>query len=258
MTHLNGLRILLTRASEDNRRLRRSLEEAGADVLELPAVAIAPPDDLGPLEEAVEHLDRFDWIVFTRRNAVRAVLERRAGAPFPSNLHVAAIGPSTARLLRDRGISVDLVPAQADGAGLAAALLGTGVAGRRVLVPQGDLGRSELLEALAAAGAMVEVVTVYRTIRPEVDADALAAVRQARIDAVVLASPSALHNLAKILGANRELLERATLVCIGQTTGEAALSAGFRRVSVAASPTDGALIEALASILECSPPPLDG
>jgi len=42
----------------------------------LPLVAFSAPEDFGPLYAALEHLEQFDWIIFTSENAVRAVVKR--------------------------------------------------------------------------------------------------------------------------------------------------------------------------------------
>ena len=53
----------------------------------------------------------FDWVVFTSANAVKVFVERRVqlGVGFEPT-RVAVIGGGTARVARDAGLRVDLVP----------------------------------------------------------------------------------------------------------------------------------------------------
>ena len=75
---LAGRRIVVTRRSDQASSLLGLLRDRGATVLEVPATAIGPPEDLAPLDAALRELGRFRWIVFTSANAVQAVLSRHA------------------------------------------------------------------------------------------------------------------------------------------------------------------------------------
>lgn len=253
---LRGVRVLLTRARDDNEPLRALLVDAGAVVRELPTLATAVPDDLSPLDVALRRLAGYDWIVFSSRHAVTAVCGRLAALALPAVWpRVAAVGPATAAVLRQRDVRVDCLPSQATGSALAAAIVGCGLGGGRVLLPAGDLARPELRAGLEAAGAQVEQVTVYRTVRPDVvgagDApwDALAALERGEIDVVVLLSPSAITNLVEMLGARQAVLQRARLACIGPTTAAAVRERGFLPAIVAEDHTVPGLVRALTHLM---------
>ena len=79
---LFGKRVLVTRSRTQASRMCHLLEDAGATAVELPAIAIAPPQDYGPLDEAVSRLASFSWVIFASVNAVDAVFER-IGRPGP-------------------------------------------------------------------------------------------------------------------------------------------------------------------------------
>lgn len=238
---LAGARVLVTRARGED-RLRTMLEPLGATVLELPAIAIEPPRDPEPLRRAIERLTDYDWIAFTSRNAVRAVV----GPLTPRGPRIAAVGPATAAELEVRGLRVDLIPDEATGVALAAALAARGVAGRRVLVPCGDLARSDLRDGLREAGARVDEVPAYRTVRPaSADSGSLEALRRGKVDAVTLLSPSAVRNLAEMLDGEMDCLRRVRLVCIGPTTGAAVRELGLEPAAEAEEHTVEGLVRAL-------------
>src|SRR5690349_9971429 len=75
---LQGRRIAVTRAHEQAGDLIARLRALGADPLECPAIAIAPPATYAPLDAALARLGEYDWIIFTSVNGVAAFRERLA------------------------------------------------------------------------------------------------------------------------------------------------------------------------------------
>ncbi|MDW8344487.1 MAG: uroporphyrinogen-III C-methyltransferase, partial [Verrucomicrobiae bacterium] len=111
---LYGKRIAVTRSREQASELVRRLSELGADVLEVPTIAIKPPVSRAPLREALDGLGEYDWIVFTSPNGVTAFFDeffrmfddiRALG-----QVRIAAVGPATAEKVRALRLRVDLQP----------------------------------------------------------------------------------------------------------------------------------------------------
>ena len=250
---LRGKRVLVTRARAASGTLCSRLEALGATVVELPALALEPPPDCAPLDAALRRLSGYDWIAFTSRNAVRAVFDRLGTLgvpdPFPGHLRVAAVGPSTAAELEARGVVAHCVPGEATGASLAAAMAATGIKEAHVLLPLGNLARPELRRGLEAAGAQVDEVVAYHTVRPrDANPSALETLRRGEIDLVALASPSAARNLVEILGADLSPLHRAKLACIGPTTAAAVAELGLKPAGVAAQHTIDGLVQVIVTL----------
>ena len=77
MSHpLQGRTVVVTRAADQQGAARQLLEQQGATVLDLPALVIGPPDHWGPLDDALEDLESFHWLVFSSANGVQAVEQR--------------------------------------------------------------------------------------------------------------------------------------------------------------------------------------
>lgn len=247
---LTGKRILVARAGADASRLRAHLEPLGAEVLELPTIAIAPPEDWEPVDAALSNLSRFDWFVFPSRNAVSAVVERRRhlGLPatFPQNLRVGAVGPSTAAELEGNGIEVECVPIDARAVGLVRSMAEMGIERARVLLATGNLSRPELRQGLEEAGAIVQQVTVYRTVQPPTfEMGPLEALRRGEVDVVVLGSPSTLRNLVEMLGPDLSPLQSVLFACMGPTTAAAVRELGLEPAIIASPPTFEGLIRSM-------------
>jgi uroporphyrinogen III methyltransferase/synthase len=202
---LQGRRVLVTRAPEQAEGLTHALREAGAEVLEFPAIRIDPAVDDAPLRAAVRDLARRPPTVLalSSANAVEhffaALADARLDARALAGVKVVAIGPATAEALRRKGIEPDAVSPRAIGEGLADAvlsLLGPAAPGARVLIPRAEEARDAPLQPLRDAGCGVEVVTAYRTVSALTErAGELRAALTAGVDAVTLLSASAARSL---------------------------------------------------------------
>lgn len=251
---LDGRTVVVTRGKGGEDALAARLRELGAEVRELPSIAFAPPADPAPLDAALRDLARFEWAVFASATAVERTVARLAALGLPpaalARLSLAAVGPATADALARAVREPDLVPAEARGEAMAAALAPR-VRGRRVLVPRPAEGRPELLEGLAAAGADAVAVEAYRTVPAPAEAIRPLAtwIAAGEIAAVAFASPSAVRAVVAGLGADAPLLRRVPLAAIGPTTAEALRAEGLE---VAAQPeryTGAGLADAIAARL---------
>jgi uroporphyrinogen III methyltransferase/synthase len=238
----------VTRASDQASNLTDLLIQRGAMPIELPTIRTEPPRDVSPLDRAIEHLDRYNWVVLTSPKGVRYVSDRlRATNVAPSRLnaaHVAAIGPSTARALSDLGVRVDLVPSTAVGEALVDAMAGEDLAGTRVLLPIGASARDVVEVGLTSRGALVDRIIVYETL---MDGDPIRA-RQlvTQADVITLTSSSTAHHLAALLGDDAaQLLESVAVASIGPVTSRTAREYGMIVQVEAAEHTIVGLVAAL-------------
>ena len=250
---LFGKRVLVTRSRTQASRMCQLLEDAGAIAVELPAIAIAPPEDFAPLDEAVSKLASYGWVIFASVNAVDAVFERldsqgRDARAFGA-ARVGAIGPATAAALEGRGIRPDFTPSRSVSSAAIEELAGYDWHGVAVLLPAADIGRDELADGLSRLGADVQRVTAYRTITPP---DAAQRARDAfaeGIDIVTFTSSSTVRNLLGLLeedgGPGREALSGSIVACIGPVTSGTARELGLTVDIKAAEHTVDGLAEAL-------------
>ena len=246
--------VVVTRGKAGEDALATRLAELGAAVRELPSIAIAPPASWDARDAALRDLARFDWLVFASASAVeRTTARARDLGVAPAALArpaLAAVGPATAEALARALRDPDLVPAEATGAAMAAALAPR-VRGRRVLVPRPAEGRPELVEGLAAAGAEVVGAEAYRTVPapPERLRPLAGWIGRGEVDAVAFASPSAVKAVVAALGPDAGALSRVTLAAIGPTTAEALRDAGYPPIVVPVRHTARDLAEAIAARL---------
>ena len=121
--------------------------------------------------------------------------------------------------------------------------------GDAVLLPRAESARAELVTGLEALGATVDEIPVYRAAVPsEPDPEALAAIREGRIDIVTFTSSSTVRNLLAILGPDEAALKgesRPLIACIGPITAETARESGLTVDVMASEYTVEGLVEAL-------------
>ncbi len=167
---LAGRTVLVTRARHQAGKLAEELRARGAGVVEIPAIEIAPPESYEPLDRALGNLSQYQWLIVTSANAVEALRGRMGalgiGAGEFGALALAAVGPATARALRELGLEPAVTPPEYVAESLVTALSGR-TRGQRVLLARAAAARDVILDALHAEGARVDVVDAYRTVIPE-------------------------------------------------------------------------------------------
>ncbi len=161
------------------------------------------------------------------------------------------IGPRTAEALAAYGLRADVIPEQFQAEGILEALAERQMRGARVLIPRALVAREMLPEQLRAEGATVDVVPVYRTIRPAVATDRLAdatASRPGGSTVVTFTSSSTVRNFVELFADEGRIVAvggRTTVACIGPITAATAREAGLNGQVMAGQNTVPALADAI-------------
>ena len=239
---LFGRSVVVTRAREQASELRRRLEALGAEVIEVPAIAIEP------VSFDVPDLDRYRWLVFASANGVAAFFDRGlapAGLDVRAlaGLRVAAIGPGTANALMAHGLQADLLPERFVAESLLEAFPAPGEHGERVLIARAEQARDVLPAGLSERGYEVDVLAVYRTVTATPDPKALERARAGAVDALTFTSSSTVTNLCDLLGAVPA--PQPLVASIGPVTSKTAMERGLRVDVEATEHTIGGLVDAL-------------
>jgi porphobilinogen synthase len=225
--------VLVTRPAGAGDPLVAELQARGYQVSAVPTVVTRR------LTVAWPDLAAFDWVVVTSSAGVEAL------PVIPRGPRWAAVGESTAHALAARGVAVDLVPAEANGAALAAAL--PDPANRRVLLVRASLADPDLSTLLRSRGALVEEVTPYETVEGPADSSATlqAALGDRDVAAVVFASGSAVRGFVKLGGDTR-----LPAITIGPRTSLVARDQGFQVIAESSAPD---VIELAATVARAIP-----
>ncbi|OBB81743.1 bifunctional uroporphyrinogen-III C-methyltransferase/uroporphyrinogen-III synthase [Mycobacterium colombiense] len=251
---LYGWTVLVPRTKDQAGEMSERLTSYGALPIEVPTIAVEPPRSPAQMERAVKGLvdGRFQWVVFTSTNAVRAVWEKFGefglDARAFSGVKIACVGESTADRVRAFGISPELVPA---GEQSSLGLLDDFPPYdsifdpvNRVLLPRADIATETLAEGLRERGWEIEDVTAYRTVRAAPPpAETREMIKTGGFDAVCFTSSSTVRNLVGIAGKPHA---RTIIACIGPKTAETAAEFGLRVDVQPETAAVGPLVDALA------------
>ena len=237
---LAGRTVVITRAQNQAEEFVTELEQYGAEVILCPTIEISELESYERLDEAIEHLYGYDWLIFTSVNGVEHFFKRlKAGDRNASDLDeikVCAIGEATAARLRDLHAHVDVIPDEFKAEGVFAALArfvgGTDeLKSLNVLIPRASVARDYLPRALEQAGARVDVVPAYRTSVPEnLDRGRVAAMLSGSGDCIAFTSSSTVRNLARLFDTQdlSQALNGVVIACIGDITATTAAEYGLR------------------------------
>jgi uroporphyrinogen III methyltransferase/synthase len=237
---LAGRTVVVTRALAQSDEFVSELEQYGASVIVCPTIEIRELESYERLDEAIEHLYGYDWLIFTSVNGVDHFFRRLEttgqNAHELDDLKVCAIGEATADKLRDLHVHVDLIPEEFKAEGVFAALsrfVGgeDALHGLNVLIPRASVARDYLPKALEQAGARVDVVPAYRTSLPEnLDRGRIAAMLSGGADCIAFTSSSTVRNLAQLFDTDdlNEALAGVVIACIGDITAKTAAEHGLQ------------------------------
>jgi len=250
---LFGHNIVVTRAREQASSLVEELRGRGANVIQCPTIRVEELDDYQAIDEALEFLSSFNWIVFTSTNSVEYFWRRLENsgrdARALGGAKVTAIGPATRDALKSRGIVADFIPENSMSESVAQGLIARGIEGELILIARALEGRAVLEEKLHEAGAEVLIAPLYRTVADESEAENVREMlKRGEISWISFSSGSTVKNFCDAVGLQNVLDARSgfRVACIGPITAGAARECGIEPEVIAQS----ASVESLADAME--------
>ena len=267
---LYGWKVLVPRTKEQAGVMSERLRAYGAVPVEVPTIAVEPPRTPAQMERSIKGLvtGRYEWIVFTSTNAVRAVREKFTefglDARAFAGVKIACVGEATAAAVRAFGIEPELTPSgeQSSDGLLADFPPYDSVLDPidRVLLPRADIATETLAAGLRERGWEIDDVTAYRTVRAAPPpAEIRDAIKAGGFDAVCFTSSSTVRNLVGIAGKPHA---RTVVACIGPQTAATTREFGLRSDVEPELAQVSALVDALAAYAvqrresgDATPPP---
>lgn len=248
---LFGKRILVTRTRQQASELSERLWELGAEPVEFSTLILQDPETWKPVDQAIQKIEEYDWILFTSVNGVERFFARLQGLGQDIRaLHGAqlgAVGPATARALEAKGLQVARQPAEFTTDALAESFSSAEIQGKKILIPRAQEARQEILHLLKKRGAQVEVVPVYQIEKPHYTSGQWKDFHLEALDALSFASSSTVQNFYDLLKETSALqsLLQTPAICIGPITAARAQALGFTKIHEAQEYTIAGMIDAL-------------
>ncbi len=231
--------VVVTRPRAQQMALVRQLSDLGFSTLSYPTIEIVPWFDQEALRKAMADIRSYRWLVFTSVNGVQFFFEIvKSWGVTPdalSHLKIAAIGSVTASALEKKGLAVTVCPPHFVAESLAQAMMQSdrqGLAsGGKVLLPRAAKAREVLGERLRAAGALVDIIPVYRTqASTEPVAPFLEDLKNQKIHCISFTSSSTVSCFFEKLPVDfdRQLLATVKIAAIGPITADTLKTFGIQ------------------------------
>ncbi|WP_019505701.1 uroporphyrinogen-III C-methyltransferase [Pleurocapsa sp. PCC 7319] len=224
--------ILVTRAESQSSKFTKLLQQQGAKVVEMPALAITPPSSWHELDQAIANIAQFQWLILTSANGVNYFFERLENLGYDARIlggvKIAVVGRKTAAVLQKRQLNPDFIPPNYVADSLAANFPEE-LTAKKILFPRVETGgREVLVRELTSKGGEVIEVAAYQSKCPEqIEQTAWKALQQRQIDVVTFASSKTVRNFYQLLQqqlssaeAVQSLLENICLASIGPQTSK--------------------------------------
>ncbi|MDY6836100.1 MAG: uroporphyrinogen-III C-methyltransferase [Chloroflexota bacterium] len=247
---LFGKRVLITRSRQQAGDLRKVLIQYGADVIEMPTINIEPLSDYSELDQAINDLHRYGWVVLTSVNGAQIFFERLSSQGFDSRelrgVGICAIGPATAKIVSNMGITPDFVPPKYTAVDIVAGISRYDIQGIEFLLPRAEIASQDLVDGLIRLGAKVHQISTYRTLAVgPTESRGRKTILDGGVDIITFTSSSTVKGLVSIMGDQLEAINNCTIACIGPVTADTAIGLGIRVDIVAEEHTMEGLVRAI-------------
>lgn len=234
------MKVLITRAATDGERLARTLQTRGIETLVEPLMTIRFLPDGGHV--LAPFLADVQAILFTSANGVRAF----AAATARRDIKAFAVGDATSKAAREAGFA-SVASAAGDVEDLAGLVIASLKPADGPLVhAAGSVTAGDLAGLLGAAGFTLRRATLYEAVPAEqLSAATKAALEQGDIDAALFFSPRNAATFVRLASSLDNCCARIDAVALSDAVARALERLPWRRIVVAASPSEPALLQAL-------------
>lgn len=253
---LKGVDIIITRPSEQAQGMVERICDLGGVPHIAPVIEIHYRDS-ARVDEVVRNLSKYDVVVLTSANTVRALYDAatRLNVQLPEGPLWIAISERTKEVAASYGIAVQTYEGVYTSAELANHIVDAypGDADTRFLVPRGQLSDTTLLQTLQDAGHNVDDCICYDTVECHVPRDTWQSLLKEKRIAILLFSPSAVKSLLKQVGPAPFRQRNIQFVVVGQTTKQACEKLGLEVAAVAEHPSAESVIDAVVEVMSPKP-----
>lgn len=209
---LSGRTVLIS-SNEVQGELATELGRHGARVLAWPELEVGEPDTHEAIDEVIENLFGYDWLVFQNVHAADFFLRRFEALGHEiselDTLRVCGVGEDAVARLQAARVHLDVIPDGFSSHAIFAAIE-TYVGGRdemrnlNLLIPGAAMAVGGLAQMLDEAGARADTVRTYRTVAPIGSAlpQLSALLNGGGVDCIVFTRSSEVHDFARLFDLN--------------------------------------------------------
>jgi uroporphyrinogen III methyltransferase / synthase len=222
---LFGKNIVVTRARSQNSTLVEKINDLGGNAIQFPTIKI---DEISPndeLEQQINNLESYSYIIFTSQNAVdiffKKMYKMNVDLRKLHNAKIVAIGSTTSNALRIKGIIADIVPPKYVAESIYEVLKAELNEADNILIPRASNSRDYLIEKLSEICSVKEI-HIYNTVMESSHKETIMnLIEKNKIDYITFTSSSTVNNFIKIIGIdNINKLSNTKLISIGPITSK--------------------------------------
>jgi uroporphyrinogen-III synthase len=213
----------------------------------LPKLSIDAPENNFALDEAIENLFGYDWLILKNAAAVKYFLrrfDRSHKADALDDLKILSIGEQTYQALGQTQIHLDVMADRSKDVLAALASYVGELNGLNFVVPSANISRESFELQLEDAGARVDSVLSYRTCsRSDELARSKALITGEGIDFVAFTQAASVDEFASLFDTDdlSRLLAGLDVACLDETTSRTANGFGLVHLLAPAEPSVSAL-----------------
>ncbi len=247
---LFGRRILITREYTED---YRPLEDLGAEIFEFPTLRIAPPASFMEIDQAIEDISSYNWLVITSSRAfeyfVHRLLEKGRDIRDLKGMQICAIGSRTADAIARYGTRVDLIPDEFSAEGLVDTFLRLSdqkdLSTYSFLLPRAEKARDVFPAKVRELGGRIDTPAVYRSTKPEKHGKRLQRfLSEGKISIATFTSGATFNNFLEMMGSDAgTILRDVAIAVIGPVTKRAVEKAGLQVDIMPSTATIPAMVE---------------
>nr|WP_295971470.1 uroporphyrinogen-III synthase [uncultured Bacillus sp.] len=221
--------VLNPRGKSSAKGFSDTVKKYGGEPVEIPLLAFRAAELSSDQKAIIANVHTYDWIFFTSNVTVETFLSFYTDelSKLPN---VAVIGRKTARILEEKGITVDFIPAEFVAEAFVKEFAPKVEQGMKIFIPKGNLARDYMAEQLRMLGARVDEMIVYDTYCPPESKDILVHMLiKHKLDIVSFTSPSTADHFMDIVICHglQDEIKNCIFACIGPVAKKRAESLGI-------------------------------
>ena len=223
--------------SPDQLQLQKDLENSGVRVFTWPELNVTHVDDSSLLDEAIENLFGYDWLILKNVYAAQffllRLIELKDHAAELDDIHVIAIGEAASTRAIEGHVHVDIlldrhaphlvIPS------LSSYVSDSSLAGLNVLIPCANITHERYEHELSDLGARIDCVTAYQTTPDKRLAEVRALLSGGAIDVIAFSDAKSIENFASVFDTDdlSTVAVGTSAICFDEVTRSSAKTFGL-------------------------------
>jgi uroporphyrinogen-III synthase len=193
-------KVLVPRGEKEAKSFSQLLRKYGGIPVEIPLIAFRPKAKSQELNEYLNSLHTYDWVIFTSNVTVETFFSFVEIEQLESSPKIAVIGKRTEKVLEEKGIKVQFTPSKFVAEAFVDEFLPHTYPGMKVFIPKGNLARDYIADSLKKNGVIVDEAIVYETYMPEESRSNLMNIlKENGLDILMFTSPSTVDHFMEVI-----------------------------------------------------------